>query len=491
MAPSSSSSSVGAARRRAPASGSQQAAEPLPAQRAQDKAEHHDYEFFGPPGAVFIIVVLPIVVYALAFVCNDVSGCPAPSLLSPRSLTWSLLKQEIAWPEQGLAGLYSQHVFNWVLAYYGLLLFLQVFFPGTIVEGVVLSCGGRHQYKLNVGTYVYGPAGFPVWTFIWDHHIQIITSNMVIATAIAVFCYARSFTVPSPGLPNPRHRELAEGGHTGNVIYDFFIGRELNPRVTLPIPFVSDAARTVDLKVFCELRPGILGWVILNLSNIVHQYTTHGHVTLSILLVAFTQVWYALDSYYNEPAVLTTMDIIMDGFGFMLSFGDLVWVPFTFSLQTRYLAIFPAEVDATGLALTLAALAVGYTIFRGANNQKNRFRTNPADPRVAHLKYIETASGSKLLISGWWGMARHINYLGDWILSWSYCIPTGIAGYVIVNQLDSDSLQPQRTAVQTEQVRGWGMLVTYFYLLYFATLLVHRELRDEAKCQRKYGKDWK
>lgn len=32
------------------------------------------------------------------------------------------------------------------------------------------------------------------------------------------------------------------------------------------------------------------------------------------------------------------MDIITDGFGFMLVFGDLVWVPFLYCLQTRFLA---------------------------------------------------------------------------------------------------------------------------------------------------------
>ena len=32
------------------------------------------------------------------------------------------------------------------------------------------------------------------------------------------------------------------------------------------------------------------------------------------------------------------MDIIHDGFGFMLVFGDLVWVPFLYCLQTKYLA---------------------------------------------------------------------------------------------------------------------------------------------------------
>ena len=36
------------------------------------------------------------------------------------------------------------------------------------------------------------------------------------------------------------------------------------------------------------------------------------------------------------------MDIIHDGFGFMLVFGDLVWVPFTYTLQARYLADRPS-----------------------------------------------------------------------------------------------------------------------------------------------------
>ncbi len=31
---------------------------------------------------------------------------------------------------------------------------------------------------------------------------------------------------------------------------------------------------------------------------------------------------------------------------------------------------------------------------------------------IIDLKYITTESGSKLIISSWWGKARHINYLG-------------------------------------------------------------------------------
>lgn len=42
-----------------------------------------------------------------------------------------------------------------------------------------------------------------------------------------------------------------------------------------------------------------------------------------------------------QEAVLSTMDIVHDGFGFMLAFGDLVWVPFTYGLQAAFLVSHP------------------------------------------------------------------------------------------------------------------------------------------------------
>ena len=42
------------------------------------------------------------------------------------------------------------------------------------------------------------------------------------------------------------------------------------------------------------------------------------------------------------------MDITTDGFGYMLAFGDLVWLPFTYSLHARYLATHPVRLGLTG-----------------------------------------------------------------------------------------------------------------------------------------------
>lgn len=109
----------------------------------------------------------------------------------------------------------------------------------------------------------------------------------------------------------------------------------------------------------------------------------------------------------------------------------------------------------------VALQAAGYYIFRGANGQKDTFRRDPNNPEVKHLKTLQTKRGTKLIISGWWGIARHINYTGDWMMGWAWCLPCGF-----------DSIIP------------------YFYVIYFGSLLIHREIRDEHACKLKYGADW-
>lgn len=296
--------------------------------------------------------------------------------------------------------------------------------------------------------------------------------------------YVRSFSV-KPG--NKENRELAAGGQSGNLLYDWFIGRELNPRITLPL------IGEIDLKEWLELRPGMLGWIIMNCSFCAKQYRTFGYVTDSICFITVIQALYIIDSWYNETAILTTMDITTDGFGFMLSFADFVWETFTYPMPARYLSTHPVSMGPARAAVIALFIGVGFYIFRASNNQKNRFRTDEKHPSVSHLKFIKTKAGSKLLISGWWGVARHINYLGDWLQSWAYCLPTGLAGYQI---LPAGTGAPEAHVmldgreVVPGAARGWAVPLTYFYVVYFAVLLIHREGRDDVKCHRKYGKDW-
>ncbi|KAF5598826.1 major facilitator superfamily transporter [Fusarium pseudocircinatum] len=458
-----------------------------------------EYEFGGPIGATGIVFGLPILMQLLYLGCNDVSGCPTPALLEPRTLTWQKFKEQTPWPKEGIWGFMSWEVTGWLFAYYFLSLVLYQVLPAQEVYGTKLRESGKAlKYRFNsfsssvvqlvacaVGTYIYG-AEFPVWTFMTTNYIQLLTTSTVLTFIVSLYVYIGSFSVKKG---NPELRELARGGHTGRIIYDFFIGRELNPRVTLPI------FGEIDIKSWLEMRTALTGWILFNCAFIAQQYRNYGYVSDSILVIATVQAYYVLEGQYSELGLLSMMDITQDGLGFMLTWGNMVWVPFLYSTQCRYLSLYPVHLGPLGVSAIATVFAIGLYIFRSSNNQKALFRKDPNHPAFGNMTFIQTKRGTKLLTGGWWGMARHINYFGDWLQSLPFSLPTKFAGYVIlpagsavagnevVKMLDGRLVTPDGAA-------PWGMLFTYFYSAWFGFLLIHRERRDDAACIEKYGKDW-
>lgn len=318
------------------------------------------------------------------------------------------------------------------------------------VTGFVLTCAWP-VYNPHHGAWQ--PASFPHWSFLYDYFAELALVTSAFCTVLATVLYITSFRGSRKSDSQTRDTVvLAAGGTTGNALYDFYMGRELNPRWS---------TTSLDWKEFCELRPGLMAWMIFNAACAHQQQAVQGYISVSMMLVNLFQGLYIWDALYQERAILSTMDITTDGFGFMLVFGDLCWVPFTYSLQARYLVHHDPQYTAGPLAAIVALNALGYMIFRGANGQKDAFRRDPLGPSVAHLSFLQTQRGTRLLTSGWWGMARKINYTGDWIMGLSWCLLCG-----------TDSIVP------------------YFYAIYFAILLIHRANRDDHLCHEKYGDDW-
>ncbi|KAK7207399.1 ergosterol biosynthesis ERG4/ERG24 [Myxozyma melibiosi] len=387
-------------------------------------------EFSGVPGALGISIGLPILIYVLYY-----------AIEGPEKF-------------ESLRNVFDVEALAAYLAWFFGLVVLFYIVPGPVLEGTVLRDGTTLMYKMNglncylVVIAVLIARGFitrgdlPEFVFIAEHLLGLITASIGCSFVLAFFVYFKSFQKPGKTI-------LAYGGNTGKPIFDWFIGRELNPRLGM-----------FDIKFFCELRPGLFLWTIINAAMAHAQWKRFGYISDSMVLLNLFQFIYVVDSAVLERKNLTMIDITTDGFGFMLAFGDLALVPFTYTLQTRFLAKTPVNLGVYGTLGVLALKVLGYYIFRSSNSQKNAFKQN--HPSAAHLKFIKTKTGSKLLADGWWGTARHINYFGDWLMSISWCLPT-----------------------------GFHTPVTYFYSLYFAILLIHRETRDEAKCSEKYGKDWK
>ena len=68
------------------------------------------------------------------------------------------------------------------------------------------------------------------------------------------------------------------------------------------------------------------------------------------------------------------------------------------------------------------------------------------------------AIGGRLLISGWWGIGRHLNYTGE------------IGVYLALTL-----------------ATGFGSFVPYLLPLWMLVLLAHRAARDDRRCRAKYG----
>ena len=76
-------------------------------------------------------------------------------------------------------------------------------------------------------------------------------------------------------------------------LYQFFIGRELNPTVG-----------SLDVKSFNELRPGLILWALIDISMACEQALRQsGRVNDSMWLVLAFQSWYVVDALYNEVRI--------------------------------------------------------------------------------------------------------------------------------------------------------------------------------------------
>jgi len=319
-----------------------------------------EYEFMGPyVGAVGITIGLPTLVWAAAYYCNGGMWPHVPTKLP------SL---------EDITSTFSWEAFAVYVAWWTFQAVLYLVVPGEMKEGLPLRDGSRLRYPINgfrcllitavaaalVHVYVH-----PL-TWIADNFVQLTVAAIVFSYGLSVYLYFASF------LGGPR-AILALGGNSGVPLYDFFIGRELNPRVL---------GGRLDLKYFCELRPGLFGWVLINTAMLLRQVETQGAVSPAMAIVYALQALYVADSVYCEDCILSTIDIIQDGFGFMLVFGDLAWVPCMYSLQARYLAEVPVHLTAPYAALCLAVGVAGFYVFRAANAQKDTFKKNPEDAAV-------------------------------------------------------------------------------------------------------------
>lgn len=350
---------------------------------------------------------------------------PVPLPVTPTSLAWASLV---------------------LLAFFAALFAGAWALPGKRVLGFPQPDGQRKYYKVNglalwIATHFVIIGGTVALDWSLTRVVENFWSLLLVANVIAV---AWTWLLVAQG-----RRALAPDARAttlGSRIAEFWMGSELNPTWL-----------GVDLKVWAY-QPSLIGMSLLHVSFAYAQWDAIG--TLTPQMIAYQVFWwlYMTTHYHWEPGVLSMWDVIAERFGFMLVWGDLVLVPFFYSLGGWTLVQQTEPMPWTTVAAIAAVFTLGLWIFRGANAQKDRFKR---DPKALIWGKPPELLGGRLLVSGWWGIGRKLNYSGEIMLYTAFALCSGTASWI-----------------------------PYLLPLWLFTLLTHRAWRDEQRCRAKYGELW-
>ncbi|XP_034950405.1 delta(14)-sterol reductase TM7SF2 [Chelonus insularis] len=342
-----------------------------------------------------------------------------------------------------------------ILVYLGLLLsvsILSVVPIGAKVDGQQ-SKVGRLQYRINglliaiiimvaigVGEY----HGYKVFDYILRSTFKFTIGGWIIGTILAIGLYIRGGKIP---VSNTNIY-----ASTGNFIYDFWQGRVVNPRIG-----------KLDIKMVL-IRTSIIATIIINTAIIAKSLQgitleTLQHSNKTIIIASGMQILYCLDALIYEITSLTSFRIMYEGTGYMTCVGNLLY-PFLITLGPRYLLMQKIN-QPNVLHFVGFTFLVGYLIYRLSNLQKDKFRTNPYLKDVSHLDTILTNKGKKIIVSGLWGFVRRPNYFGDLIINWSMACTASNGG-----------------------------ILPYYPAICCTLVLIHRAVRDDARCKARYGAAW-
>ena len=188
-----------------------------------------------------------------------------------------------------------------------------------------------------------------------------------------------------------------------------------------------------------------------------------------MFVTVILQTIYIGKFFYWETGYFNTLDITLDRAGYYICWGCVVFLPALYTLTAYYLANHPINISPifaiTALSLGVLFIYLNYQVDRQKEQFKEDFETKIWGKKAEFLpvKYMKDGveKDSKLLLSGFWGISRHMNYVFEILLTLSWTIVAISLG-----------------------------ITPFLYLIFIVILLVHRIFRDEEKCKSKYGKYW-
>ena len=347
----------------------------------------------------------------------------------------------------------STHVLGfftpWIV--YAVITLLHVVLPAMRRKGYVRheNTGELLEYKLNghlvlpgsiLLWLVLGYIQLVPWTWLyevrWFGLAGAITLGLIFTFAIV--------------LPQPPKRE--------NVLADLWFGRIKDPQLKKG-NLLIDAKMWLYLIGAVMLQLNILSFLAYHWQNV---YPANAGLIAATAMLTFF-VW---DYLSFERVHLYTYDFIAERTGFKLGFGCIAFYPFFYSIAIWSTAHRPSPEHP--LWLTVAFVLVffsGWVLARGANLQKFYFKISPTKRFLGIKPKVLTDGKHSLLVNGWWGKSRHINYLGEILMACGIALATGFAWHPT------------------------GLWV-WLYPAYYVALLFTRQYDDDKICKAKYGELW-
>jgi delta14-sterol reductase len=201
------------------------------------------------------------------------------------------------------------------------------------------------------------------------------------------------------------------------------------------------------------------------LSFTAHHCILYGdQASTGIILSTALLTYFIIDYFIFEEVHLYTYDLFAERVGFKLGWGCIVFYPYFYSVFLWSTVHLPDPRTPDWLLMIYVLLFFcGWTLSRGANMQKYFFKRDPERAFFRIVPESITDGNNALLVNGFWGISRHINYLGEILMAVAIILCTGYP----------------------------AMIWPWLYPLYYVALLVTRQRDDDIRCARKYGELWK
>jgi delta14-sterol reductase len=334
------------------------------------------------------------------------------------------------------------------LIVYAVVTVLHLVVPARNVEGYVVDprTGRPFRYRLN-GLLVYlltvglwagvCSAGWLPWDFLWTTRWEGLAGACTLG-----LLFTAAIVLPAP--------------KTGkSLLADLYLGRLENPQAF---------GGRLDAKMWLYL----VGATQLGLN--LYSFAMHHHlsfpeapspgVTLYVALFSF----FLCEYLFFERVHLYTYDFFAERVGFKLGWGCLLFYPYFYGVGLWSVADQPNPSSSTAwLVVSALVFFAGWSLARGANMQKFTFKRFPEKRFLGVIEpEVVTDGQSRLLVSGFWRVSRHVNYLGEILMATGLTLALG---------------HPE----------VWS---TWLYPVYYVALLLPRERDDDRRCAAKYGALW-